>query len=231
MLLAAAMLALSAGQAQDEAIVVRTTRWAPFISPMGEPYRPQSDGENTLATWFNRTDSNHDGSITAAEMEADAMRFFTSLDEDQDGGIDPTEMNAYEWDVVRDVQVTTKRKPNPGENVAEIRKTERRQERDPRHDWRDERQGAARYTLLNMPQPVAAADADFNRLVTAAEFRAAAAARFTLLDKDGTGRLTMPQLGQMLAEANSKKRQKHSKEEDRRDTRVANPMPTKSNQP
>ena len=48
-------------------------------------------------------------------------------------------------------------------------------------------QGAARYALLNMPEPVAAADADFNRAITLAEFRQAALDRFQLLDKKHAG--------------------------------------------
>ena len=35
-------------------------------------------------------------------------------------------------------------------------------------------QGAARYALLNIPEPVAAADTDFNRGITLEEFRQAA---------------------------------------------------------
>ena len=55
-------------------------------------------------------------------------------------------------------------------------------------------QGAARYGLLNIPQPVASADADFNRLITLIEFRQAASYRFKLLDSHGQGRITLPEL-------------------------------------
>ena len=37
--------------------------------------------------------------------------------------------------------------------------------------------------LLNIPEPVAAADTDFNRAITLEEFRQAAIERFQLLDR------------------------------------------------
>lgn len=51
-------------------------------------------------------------------------------------------------------------------------------------------EGAARWSLLNIPQPVRAADADLDWKVTAKEWAKAAAQRFDLLDKDKTGKLT-----------------------------------------
>jgi hypothetical protein len=222
MMLTAALLALVAAQANDDAIVVSTTRWAPFISPMGEPFRPGTDGQDTLATWFHRADANRDGYLSQAEVEADAMHFFARLDENEDGGIDPPEMNRYEWDIARDVQVTTRRRPAPGEDLAKIKKAEKEERR--LGYSRDKRQGAARYALLNMPQPVAAADSDFNRLVTAAEFRAAAAYRFTLLDRNRTGLLTLTSLARMLAEAKTKDQKKKLRGEDDPDSRIGNPM-------
>jgi hypothetical protein len=55
-------------------------------------------------------------------------------------------------------------------------------------------QGAARYGLLNLPEPVAAADTDFDRAITRTEFREAALRRFTLLDSRHQGHLTLAQL-------------------------------------
>jgi hypothetical protein len=56
------------------------------------------------------------------------------------------------------------------------------------------RQGAARFTWLDYPEPVTAADRNFNRGVDRAEFQRAADERFALLDKDGDGRLTQGEL-------------------------------------
>ena len=55
-------------------------------------------------------------------------------------------------------------------------------------------QGATPYSLLAEPQPVMASDGDFDRSITRAEAAKAAKARFTLLDRDGDGRLTLADL-------------------------------------
>ncbi|MDB5432211.1 MAG: EF-hand domain protein, partial [Caulobacter sp.] len=54
--------------------------------------------------------------------------------------------------------------------------------------------GAAAYTFLKEPEPVTASDGNFDHLITAAEFAAAADRRFKLLDKDGDGALTLDTL-------------------------------------
>lgn len=53
---------------------------------------------------------------------------------------------------------------------------------------------AGQFGLLQIPEPVASADTDFNRGVSAQEFRKAALARFHLLDVQHTGRLTRQEL-------------------------------------
>ena len=54
--------------------------------------------------------------------------------------------------------------------------------------------GAAPYGLLAEPEPVTAADTEFNGRITAAEFRAAADRRFEALDVKGQGRLALKDL-------------------------------------
>jgi hypothetical protein len=68
----------------------------PFISPMGEPFFVRGEGTKPLADWFAQADGNRDGSLTAAEMQADADRFFNLLDTTHDGEIDPDEITHYE---------------------------------------------------------------------------------------------------------------------------------------
>ena len=86
-------------------------------------------------------------------------------------------------------------------------------------------QGAARYSLLNLPEPVAAADTDFNRGVSRAEFRQAALQRFNLLDKRHVGRLFLSDLQAMRAAnwAVAKKRSRGRAEDP--DQRVGNGLP------
>jgi hypothetical protein len=74
-----------------------------------------------------------------------------------------------------------------------------------------------------MPQPVAGADADFNRAITLVEFRQAASYRFKLLDSHGQGRLTLPELEARLPTRPKGKRAKPRK--DAVDTRIGNPLP------
>jgi Ca2+-binding EF-hand superfamily protein len=56
------------------------------------------------------------------------------------------------------------------------------------------RQGAGRFSYLDIPEPVASADSNFNRGVSAQEFIAAADTRFALLDRNHDGRLTLAEL-------------------------------------
>lgn len=60
-----------------------------------------------------------------------------------------------------------------------------------------ERQGAARFGLLAIPEPVTGADADMNRNITPDEFAASAKRRFAMLDADGDGVLDRAELPDM----------------------------------
>jgi hypothetical protein len=82
-------------------------------------------------------------------------------------------------------------------------------------------QGAARYGLLNLPEPVAAADTDFNRAITLEEFRTAAVARFQLLDGSHQGRLTLAQLEALRPDPWTK----HKRDDKMDDARIGNPLP------
>ena len=59
------------------------------------------------------------------------------------------------------------------------------------------REGAARYSLLNEPEPIAAADADLDGKVTLAEWMAQTDRRFAKLDHMKTGQLTRQSLVQI----------------------------------
>jgi len=222
---------MSAAVAEDTPIIVRAYPWAPFISPMGEPFRPPSSGEAPIARWFVRADQNHDGILTADEMQADAGRFFTRLDGNRDGQIDPQEITAYEYEIAPDVQVNSQWKRPRGEIAAKPESDRDRpawdssRKREDRYDGyrTDGLQGAARYGLLNIPQPVASADADFNRLITLTEFRQAASYRFKLLDNHGQGRITLPELEARLPTRPKGKQAKPRK--DAVDTRIGLPLP------
>jgi Ca2+-binding EF-hand superfamily protein len=207
--------------------------WAPFISPMGEPFRARTASDDALARWFSQADRNHDGLLTPDEMQADADRFFATLDTDEDGEIGPEELIRYEWELAPDIQVNSKLRRAPGEAAPQ----RPREDADPFADEKPRRrgqgeadftpgalQGAARYGLLNMPEPVAAADADFNRGISRAEFRQAALERFRLLDSGKSGRLTLPGLEALRAAVLANLKQRKPKK-GAPDSRVGAPLP------
>jgi Ca2+-binding EF-hand superfamily protein len=224
-------------------ITVTGHQWAPFISPMGEPFRAHSVTDDTLADWFYRTDTNRDGYLTADEMIADADRFFAKLDADHDGEIGPDEIAQYEYEVAPEIQVMSKTRHAPGQPVSALVKSDA-EELDARpHDeagrgrMRSDDdyygslgiggalQGAARYSLLNLPEPVAAADTDLNRSITLEEFRQAAIERFQLLDKARQGRITLVEL-EAMPHAPSNDGRKRKIDVNAPDTRIGAALPT-----
>jgi hypothetical protein len=87
-------------------------------------------------------------------------------------------------------------------------------------------QGAARYALLNIPEPVAGADADFDRAVTLAEFRQAAIQRFQLLDTKRQRKLILADLKGFVP---PRPRKGHKPRENAPDARIGSPLPKESN--
>ena len=159
----------------------------PFLSPMGEPFRSDRTGADNAGSWFAAADRDGDGALVLAETQEDATRFFGLLDTDRDGELEMTEIARYENEIAPEVQVGLQMRTT---GVG---------------DWRDRRRkrilvyekgldGAGRFSFLNIPHPVMAADFDMNRGVSKAEFAQAAAERFALLDKDRDGRLTRAEL-------------------------------------
>ena len=227
------ILAAAAAPSPDSRPVLVTGHaWAPFISPMGEPFRARTANDDTLVRWFSQADGNKDGTLSPDEMRLDADRFFATLDTDHDGEIDPDELKQYEWEVAPDIQVMSRTRPPPGQPSAKARTSER-QSQSPGH-WRTGAggeddiaphyshglQGAARYAVLNLPEPVAAADVNLDRSITLNEFRQAAAERFQLLEGSGAGNLSLAQLQSLrLSLSNSKPKY------DDPDARIGSPLP------
>jgi Ca2+-binding EF-hand superfamily protein len=236
------VLPILAAAAAPAPIVVTGHGWAPFISPMGEPFRSHGPDDDTVADWFRQADLNHDGYLTAQEMEADAERFFRTLDTNHDGQIDPDELVHYEWEVAPEIQVNSRQRrrrgdpapPATGENDRGWLGGETDEDRGKRRHREDESDGgpmgAARYSLLNIPEPVAAADADFNRAITLEEFRQAALDRFQLLDKNHEGKLSLQELEAMLPPPPTPGK-KPKRPKNALDTRYGLPVPPGPNEP
>lgn len=158
-----------------------------FLSPMGEPFRSGRPAADNVGTWFAAADRDRDGALTLAELRQDAERFFVLLDSDRDGELEMAEIARYENEIAPEVQVGLQMRAT---GVG---------------DWRGGRRrkvlvhergldGAGRYSFLNIPHPVMAADSDMNRGVSRIEFAQAAAERFAQLDKDRDGRIALVEL-------------------------------------
>jgi Ca2+-binding EF-hand superfamily protein len=209
-LLAVLAAQAAAVQTQPASVAVPHRRGIPFISPMGEPFRASGGGDGLL-DWFHQADVNHDGTLTVDEMEQDATRFFATLDTNHDGEIDPDEIAHYETMIAPEIET------GPGARLARAQAQERRSggRRGGGHrpggdgiggygaasdgdsalvEDLDNPIGGGRFGLLNIPEPVSSADADFNRGVSLSEFKQAAHRRFQLLDTNHAGRLALAQL-------------------------------------
>jgi hypothetical protein len=193
-------LIIALGAAQAPAAVPAAPQFASrragrmFISPMGEPFRPTRREDDSLADWFRQADTNHDSQLTLSEMQQDAERFFGVLDQNHDGEIDPDDISHYENVVAPEVI------SGSSFGMMEASESDDGNGRRGGHGRRgsglfrsgdDKHQGAGRFGLLDLPEPVASADANFNRGVSLAEFRSAAAQRFMALDLDHHGYLTL----------------------------------------
>lgn len=203
-----ALLAAPALAKREAPITICPDPVAPvlFISPVGEPFRPQEGNDDPVRRWFDQADRNRDGKLTVGEFMLDGDRVFATLDKDGNGELLPDEVHRYEQDVAPEIRLY-QRRPEPGaeggkkagsDDGQRPRAERRRGGRPPA--YADGVIGAGRYAFLNIPNPVAVADSDVNRAITAREFRAAAAARFADLDPGQTKALSFDQLSKTPAQ-------------------------------
>ena len=193
-----------------------------FISPMGEPFRADERGDDLIGRWFAGADANHDGAIDLAEMEADAARFYATLDINHDGEIDPGEIERYETEIAPEIHQLGAGGGFGGGGGRSGGRGGGHGGRGGGMGGhgggmgggrggfgggghRDGGDGAARegrrggfggraISLLDLPEPVTAADYNFNRGISAAEFKQAADQRFVALDANHDGRIQASEL-------------------------------------
>lgn len=181
-----------------------------FVAPSGEPFHAADGAPYPVADWFASTDRNHDGRVDQGEFVAGFMRFFDSLDLDHDGVLRQNEIERYEQEVAPEVQsgIDSDRGFHPRDLEAPGGSASEDDGNGPRSadvgrssaiesDLKSERpSGGGRYGLINIPEPVASMDVDFNGSVSRVEAQAAARRRFALLDPDAKGALTLADLPQ-----------------------------------
>jgi hypothetical protein len=169
-----------------------------FFSPAGEPYRGGDKDDYAVALWFAKADANKDGAISKQEFRADALRFFAVVDLNKDGKIDSTEIKNYEEKIAPEVLARTfdsgdvRKKdgpvdiqPHDGSRLGNVKSET---------DYGQDRQGAGFFSFLDEPEPLTAADLDFNNKVTRDEWMAAANRRYGRLDPEGTGAVKLKDL-------------------------------------
>jgi hypothetical protein len=174
-----------------------------FISPSGKPFRADPGKPYPVADWFNAADKDHDGKLTKAEFRADADAFFHELDINKDGVIDSREVAYYE-------------KITAPEIVASFTPDQGAQQDGSSSSKKDIPQGGAWYGLLGEPEPVAAADTNFDGVITYAEFMQATDERWKLLDPDKTGYITLDSLPKTPIQAKLERMHEHDHPHKRR---------------
>jgi hypothetical protein len=176
-----------------------------FISPCGQPFRAKLGAPYPVGQWFKQVDTNGDGRIDHAEFLADAKAFFEKLDLNGDGVLEPLEVTVYEQRVAPEVlgyRVLVSMGPpgrfrlaqadgmsiDPGGAAAAP------DDGPPKVQVDESGQGASPYSFFNEPEPVAAADLQFNGLIRLPSFLKLADGHFNYLDKEGRGYLTLDSL-------------------------------------
>jgi hypothetical protein len=166
-----------------------------FISPAGQPFRAAAGAPYPVAVWFAAANTRHDGKLNREEFRADFAAFFKLLDVNHDGVIDGQEIVRYEQDVAPDVlpRLAQARGGSPGDRPGGDKD---RLAAAPRLKGGAFYDGAPEFSLLNVSEPVASADLNFDGKISLAEFLNAADRRFDQLDKDHLGYLTLDALPQ-----------------------------------
>jgi hypothetical protein len=174
-----------------------------FISPAGKPFHADPGQTYPVGVWFREADINHDGRITREEFRADFQAFFEALDVDHDGMIDGLELGRYENTIAPEIlprlaqaQSREVREDIGDGSPAAPRRELRRLAQTPQRRGRAAFDGAPEFSLLNVSEPVSSADMNFDGKVSLQEFLAAADRRFSQLDSDKQGSLTLAGLPQ-----------------------------------
>ena len=183
----------------------RPPRQQLFVAPSGEPFRAAPDAPYPVAAWFARANSSHDGRLTEAQFTADFVAFAASLDLDHDGTIDSAELQNYETNILPEVHAPDfgggrgaggwgGHGHHGGEGGDGGGNNGSSSGGEHAHAGPERPQGAARFGLLPLPEPVAAMDTELRGRITRQAVLAAAHARFAQLDTAHRGYLGLSDL-------------------------------------
>ncbi|HVZ30111.1 MAG TPA: EF-hand domain-containing protein [Asticcacaulis sp.] len=185
-----------------------------FFSPSGQPFRGQPGDPYPIAAWFAQADTDKDGKISYDEYMADAKRFFNLLDVNHDGFVSSPENSNYENKVAPEILRIDPRIDQPPR--YHVDDSDVVTDNDPRlRNYVKTVQGASQFSVLDEPQPVRAADKNFDFRISGDEWVNASEARFKTLDRNDDGFLTQDELPQTPAQqaiaAEAKKKVKDDK--------------------
>ncbi|MBS0475950.1 MAG: EF-hand domain-containing protein [Proteobacteria bacterium] len=168
-----------------------------FIAPSGEPFHAPHGDPYPVALWFAQADANHDGKITQREFTADFLNFFNRLDVNHDGIIDAAEITRYENEIVPETH-----SGDPG-GARWSGASEGGEGGEGGEDGGSKPSGpvqivdgAGRYDLLALPESITAMDTTLRGHISRQQVIDAADLRFTALDGDQRGYLTLDRLPQ-----------------------------------
>jgi hypothetical protein len=202
--------------AQDEAFNDPKQWPNVFISPFGQPFRAKDGAPYPVVTWFKQADKNADGKLDKTEFLADAAFFFDALDVNKDGVLDPAEVQRYEYRIAPEIlgfRVNTSRNDGraiPGLSggrlwlaqgggpasqgvLGAVPPTEPSDPSKPKipHSIDESRNGASPFSFFDAPEPVTAADLNFNGIITKKNFLRLAGVHFKTLDRKDEGFLAL----------------------------------------
>ncbi len=169
-----------------------------IFSPNGEPLNGGPLGHpscsDAMTGWFNRVDTNHDGTIDPSEFLADAQRQFAVMDLDYDGEITPDELAAYRAPYDLGLPETASRDADTADQTSRTARRGR---------GGNFSSGAPKVDLSNdNADPVMAADVDLKFRVTLSAFLGYEQRQFAQLDARHDRHLTPAEILRLCPKAN-----------------------------
>lgn len=162
-----------------------------FFSPSGEVFRAPIKDPYPTVLWFAQADIDKDAALSREEFMTDAVRYFAIVDRDGKGIITSQDNSHYEAELSPEItgfSPLVAQPKAPPSNDGDASSPQGKQ------GYIKRVQGAAQFSLINEPQPIRGADANFDFRITTEEWTRASEQRFSMLDKDKDGRLTIEEL-------------------------------------